>query len=250
MKSFKKILAVLVAAACIFAVIPTGTAQAKSKDSIPSKIRSYTGDTTYTQINLSGKKKVKSVSTSDKNMYAKITYQTYNNENGEVSENSCELTTFCKKDGTYTVTLTFSDKSKSKITVYNYPSSIKSVKIDGKEQTLNATTASKCKVNVELEKGNTLEKLEYSSNKRVDSDNGYTTEEKLKTFKNGESIPLNQTPYAYKSEYSYSYEGYAYESTYNSEGLFASTYVVITYTDKYTKQKETESRYIASVIVP
>ena len=165
-------------------------------------------------------------------------------------ENSYTLTTLCDKDGKYTVTLTLSDKSTAKITIYNYPSPVFTVKVNGKEQYLSRTSAKECKVSVDVEKGYTIKKLEYAVAKKVKNEYGYSTEESYKTFKSGGTIPINKLPWTYKNEYKSEYDSYSTESIYESEDLFAYTYVKITYKDKYTNEELTTSYGVASVLVP
>ena len=144
---------------------------------------------------------------------------------------------------------TYCNNSKKKATVYNYPSPVKFVKINGKNYgQLDRTNKKSCTVKVGLASGNTIKSLEYTYNEKVKTDDGYKTEEKTKKFKNGGTIKINQQQYVYKYSSSSSDENYSYKSENLSDSLYAYTHVIITYKDKYTKKTETYSTYIASVL--
>ena len=251
MKYIKRILAVLMAIACVIALIPATGAKAADNKGVPKKIRSYPGSSEYTNFQIDGKKTIKSVSTSSKNIIAKITGHSESKDNGEMTDNSYTLCTLADKEGKYTVTLKFSDKSKSEITVYDYPGPEVTVKINGKANGyLNRTSDKEAKVEVSIQKDYEIKKIEYSTAKTEKTESGSETKEVYKTFKSGDKIPINKKPWAYSYSYKSSYDGYSYESSNWNEELFAYTYVRITYKDKYTKENDYYYSTIASVLVP
>ncbi|MCR5686265.1 MAG: hypothetical protein K6G81_12780 [Lachnospiraceae bacterium] len=247
----KRILAALLAVVCVLSFVPAAAIKA-AETGVPKKARTYTGTVSYIDFSVKGKKTIKSVTTSDKkNFYAKASNYSYTEENGTVKENNFSLETYCEKDGEYTITIKFSDKSTAKIKVYNYAAPKIDVLVNGKKAFLKQTTDKECKVTASIEKGYTIKKLEYSYAKEKKSESGdITTETLYKAFKNGDKIPINKKPYTSKSEYSFGYDSYSSLSRYGVEDLFAYTSVQITYEDKYTKENEIYSTSVASVIVP
>ncbi len=251
MKRMKRLLFMvltLVVVALCMPVTPVKAAKDNTK-AFPTAIRSYPGSSSYTSFSLSGKKTIKSVKPSNSSMIVKVTDRNYYENNGTVDTNSYTIQTIADKAGKYILTVTLSDNSKKKITVYNYPSPIKFVKIDGKNYGyLERTKKKSCKIKVGLSSGYTIKSLQYTYNVKVKNESGYTTEERYKKFKNGGTIKINHQQSVYKYSSSSSDENYSYKSENSNDSLFAYTHVLITYKDKYTKKTETYSTYIASVL--
>lgn len=243
MKTMKKLLGGVLVFVMLLSLLPAPvTNAAKEKnDTIPTKVRSYTDSETSFDFMLKDGVTVKSVTSSNKKLLYKITH--YSITNDKTGENNYTITVLGLKNGTYTLTIKLSNKKSKKVTVYNYPSPLKMYKINGKKYGyLNNTNKKSAKVSVTLQKGYTLKKLQYNKTYKVKNDNGYSTDEKMITFKNGGTVKLNQLPYSYKSTYKYE----TMESENFSEGTSAYTYVCVTYKDKYTKGTETINIGIAN----
>ncbi|MBE5900918.1 MAG: hypothetical protein E7280_03325 [Lachnospiraceae bacterium] len=248
MKTIKKLLGGTLAVVMILSILPANIAKADGVSStIPSKVRSYTGSESSFSFKINGKEKVKSVKSNSTSLIVKLTSSNYSVSGDTVSNNDYTISMLGRKSGTYTVTVKFSNNATKKVTVYNYPSPIKSWKVGGKKNGyLSYTTKKTTTFRVTLAKGYTLKKLQYNKYVKQKNDNGYTSEQKYVTFKNGGKVKINTAPYQYKSTYS----SESYSSDYMSDSLIAHTYAVITYKDKYTKKNETINVGIASVICP
>ena len=244
MKSLKKFFCVVLFAAIAFVLSPQ--ARINAATNLPSKARAFTNMQSSISYDNPAGKRIKSVSSNSKNLIAKITNQAYvSNDNGKTTTtNTATISLYGLKDGKYTVTVNFTDNTKKKITVYSYPKPY-SIKVDGKDMSNILTNKSKIKVKVSMTKGNTLKDLKYSAEKKVKSDNEYTTNTVYTKFKNGQSIKVNKQP----NHYSSTYKNDSYEITHYSDGLFAYTRVLVSWKDKYTKQTETFDEMVTRSII-
>lgn len=215
--------------------VPGIKAAAASKDSVPTKVRVYSTEWESNSIKMELAEYgtyVDNLKTSSSNLIAKVT-NIYANKSENELRNEVTISTFAKKNGTYTVSFdlmnadgTKKASKKVKLYVYNWP--VKSVTINGKTMKSNIISAKSGKVKVKLTKGNTIKKLEYG----VYNKTGKMT---YKTFKNGAKIIFGNYPYLYNS--GNESEGYSYKSY--STSILASTNIRVTYKDKYTKKNET-----------
>ncbi len=246
MKKIKSIIGIFVMALFI-AMIPAAVTQAKELTSVPKKIRVYTGESPTTiNLKLRNGALIESVKSGNSKLYAKLTYTSYNKEDGSVTNNQNEVSFYSAKNGTYDVTFKLSDKTSVKAKVFCYANPLK-IKVNGKESTMGYTTSSKAKVNISFAKGNTRKKLEYSKEVKTKNGNSVNTSRKYKTFTNGQKITLNNQPSYYESSYKSEYSDYESRSLHNP--LLAYTYVRVTYKDKYTQQNEEYERMIAMKLV-
>ena len=258
MKNSKKILAAVLSLFMALALVPAIPAQAAASIEVNSKVRTYPNEegSIYVYIEGDSDTTLKSAKSSSKDLIAKVTDKS-EYESATSNNRSYSISTFSKKSGKYTVSLSFSDGSKKKVTVYNYPHPVKSVKIDGKN-ILENTNKSKAKVKVTMNKGAKLKKVEYSYSKKYSYEDGYYYEDYYKTFKNGGTIKINKqqgkSHSSYEDSYDYTDEETgkttttSYKSTNDSDYLLAYTYVRVTYTDKYTGEEDYYTTTVATVL--
>lgn len=258
MKHVKRICSVLLALVMMITIIPL-EANAATKDSIPTKVRLFSGvDESAISIELADEtQSISNIKTSNKNLVAMLTRSDYRFEkDGDVvsnSENKYAIGLRSKKDGKYTVSFDIIDKDKKKIatkkvTVFAYPTPLKSITMDGKQLKSNQLTGKSAKVKVTLTSGNTIKKLEYGVYQTTKKDNSTSSEIVYKTFKNNSKITFGTKAYTYSSDYSSEYSDSVYVSKYFNTGMSCPTYIRITYYDKYTKRNETFSEYFSKVI--
>ncbi|WP_167955852.1 hypothetical protein [Anaerosporobacter faecicola] len=259
MKKFNRTICYLLVCALILAFFPTTIkATETTKDNIPTKVRMYSGnyDDDVIKISLADTTQtITNIKTNSKNAVAKITSTNVRYQEGEDAEvkNEIGIGIYVKKKGTYTVSFDIVDADKKKVStkkvkVYAYGSVLKSISVGGKEKNSNVLTTKSGKVKVTLESGNKITKLEYGVYSKPTKDSSGTTKNELtyKTFKNGAKITYGTRPYYYGYEYDSEYNNYY--SNYMDTSMVAPTYIRITYTDKYTKQKETMTLYYYRVI--
>lgn len=197
------------------------------------------------QLGTNGKN-IKNIKTSSKNLKAKVTRLSLSS-----SSNSGYVGVYAKKTGKYTVSFDVynaQNKKIKKFTVkvnvteptFSNNSPFKSVTFDNKEYDYAKTVYNKnsVKVNVKMNKGYKLKKIEYSTySKPVAKTNSsysttYSNSEITKKVKNGKSIQLGHYGYYYGHDYSYAYGTYSYESYSRDGDIMAPTIVKITYLDK------------------
>ncbi len=242
MKKFSCMVLALLMLVTVFSV-PT-TASAAEKESVPQKVRIYSGSYDNYAISFdydNSGDQIKNLKTSSKNLVARQTRQESSSEDSYGSDNSATIGLYAKKEGKYTVSFDIYSKdgstkrSSQKVTVYaKNDSPIKSIKLDGKniweEQYTSAFTTKKSgKLSISMAKGYTLKKIQI----RTYDKNG---KEVVKTVKNNKKITLGQ--YSYSYTYSYESEYSSYWRSYWYKYLNAPTYIEITYKDKWTKQNE------------
>ena len=237
MKLFKQITcAVLTLCLCAgLLLIPSAPVSAATGPSAPKAVdvsyyKNYpmVNDSAISvQLGTNGKN-IKNIKTSSKNLKAKVTRLSLSS-----SSNSGYVGVYAKKTGKYTVSFvtepTFSNNSPFKSVTFN------NKEYDYAKAVYNKNSV---KVNVKMNKGYKLKKIEYSTySKPVAKTNSsysttYSNSEITKKVKNGKSIQLGHYGYYYGHDYSYAYGTYSYESYSRDGDIMAPTIVKITYLDK------------------
>ena len=218
MKLFKQITcAVLTLCLCAgLLLIPSAPVSAATGPSAPKAVdvsyyKNYpmVNDSAISvQLGTNGKN-IKNIKTSSKNLKAKVTRLSLSS-----SSNSGYVGVYAKKTGKYTVSFDVYNAQNKKIKKFTV------------------------KVNVKMNKGYKLKKIEYSTySKPVAKTNSsysttYSNSEITKKVKNGKSIQLGHYGYYYGHDYSYAYGTYSYESYSRDGDIMAPTIVKITYLDK------------------
>ena len=255
MKLFKQITcAVLTLCLCAgLLLIPSAPVSAATGPSAPKAVdvsyyKNYpmVNDSAISvQLGTNGKN-IKNIKTSSKDLKAKVTRLSLSS-----SSNSGYVGVYAKKTGKYTVSFDVynaQNKKIKKFTVkvnvteptFSNNSPFKSVTFNNKEYDYAKAVYNKnsVKVNVKMNKGYKLKKIEYStySTPVAKTNNSYSTtysnSEITKKVKNGKSIQLGHYGYYYGHDYSYAYGTYSYESYSRDGDIMAPTIVKITYLDK------------------
>ena len=161
---------------------------------------------------------------------------------GVLQENVYNIAVGTEKEGTYTVTYDIVEDGETvetkKLTVYAYPSPVKSFTTDA-ENNYYYGNAKKSKIKVALLPGNTIKKLEVGTYQKKTDKNGTTSSEIVyKSFKNGATVTLGTSNYYFKSQQGKRGSKDSYYSGSLSSSLLSRTIIRITYQDKYTKQTE------------
>ncbi len=262
MKLFKQIFCTVLTL-CLCAgllLVPSTPVSAATNPSAPKNVdvfyseRSpYDDNAISVQLGTNGKN-IKNVKTNNPNLKAKVTSLSIDS-----SQNSGYIGVYAKKTGTYKVSFDVYNAKNKKVkslsvkvrvlkpTVSNhYP--FKSITFDGKTyDSQNLYTKDSVKINVKMNKGYTLKKIEYRtfskpktaySTSNVKTISNAETAKSIKKIKNNMSFKLNLGHYANYSASSYAY--YNYESHSMSTAVLAPTTVVITY---QTKDKQTRTSY-------
>lgn len=172
-------------------------------------------------------------SSSKKNLIVRTTY--VNSESDYAG--SARISLYAKKKGKYKVSFDVVDRNNKVrnhhvVQVFAVPDAVNKVSIGGKsvydaENPVFGTMIfpkAAGKLKVKMAKGYSVKSIEVSTYDK--SGKGIT-----KAVKNGKKIKLGQYRYKYIS----SSNGPGYESW--SAGMFASTYIYITYIDKYTNEE-------------
>lgn len=193
-------------------------------------------------------KNIKNIKTNSKNLKAKLTSLNLN-----TTQNTGYIGVYAKKTGNYKVTFdVYNAKNKkvkslsvkvrvlSAVSSNNYP--FKSLTFDGKYYDYSTLyTKGSVKINVKMNKGYKLKKIEYRTYSKptvtysTSTSKSISNTEKTTKTANGKAIKLGR--YASYSGYSYVYEStyspdYNYESHNMYTSLLAPTTVTITYQDK------------------
>lgn len=248
MKGLKKI-AILLMALCLCTgmFLTTGTEVRAESKGIPKKIRiypRYTGG--WDRWNIPAGCTVKNIKTNSANLKAKLTYSESRKDSSE-STSSIGISFYAQKEGTYTLSFdVYNAKGKKvsteKIKVYvRSDSPVKSVSVTGLDAKTGYVAKKTGTLKVSMNPGYTLKKIEVGKNKVIKNGDNKHTEEVYTTVKNGSKITFNTTPYTYKYSYTSGSPSDAYYSYHkqSSKEAMATTYVRITYVDKYTKTEET-----------
>lgn len=244
-QKMKRLLACTLAFAMLMTLSVVTEAQADEKETYPKTFRLNTSDDiwnlpavtfTFDEYDMD----IANIKTSSPNLIAKRYYHYARSYEGGTPMNIIMMGFAAKKDGTYTVTYDIvKDKkvvSSEKMTVYAYPTPIKSMLLDGSSN-LTYKYKKQAKVKVELKAGNKIKKLEVGSYKETKPvPDMVRTELTYKTFKNGDTVKLSSVAMWESEENgdrkSDDYCGYLVSS------LYSQTPIKITYVDKYTKQEE------------
>lgn len=243
-QKMKRLLACTLALAMLMTLSVVTEAQADVKGTYPKTFRLNTSDIwNQQQVTLTFDEygmDIANIKTSSPNLIAKRCYHYANSYESSNPVNYSMMGFAAKKDGTYTVTYDIvKDKkvvSSEKMTVYAYPTPIKSMLLDGSSN-LTYKYKKQAKVKVELKAGNKIKKLEVGSYKETKPvPDMVRTELTYKTFKNGGTVKLSPVAMWESMEdgdrKSDDYCGYLVSS------LYSQTPIKITYVDKYTKQEE------------
>ncbi len=243
MKIFKRTVCLFLAfclCAGMLLLQPQSTVSAATTTTPNTKVLRMYPKTQYTSaihVNLPKGKVcyVKNIKVDKNGLIAKNTYYYTSTSSDEYAAPYASIGLYAKKEGKYTVSYNICDKAGKKlssgnVTVYvKNDSPFKSVKFAGKELT-NALTAKKSgKLSISMNKGYKLKKITVTTYNK-------SGQRVVKTMKNNGTLTLSQ--YAMVNDSSL-LDGTRYFYT----SFAASTIVIITYTDKYTKQ-DRESIYI------
>lgn len=247
MKNLKKLCSIIVAFAMILAVLPSVPAKAATKDKIPTKARLQGGSWDDSAIELEladSTQSIDKIKTNSKDLVAKLTGININSNGNEKDECKYKIGLYAKKNGTYKVTFDIVDQngdkvSSKEVTVYAYDSALKSVTVDGKIRSYSIVNKKSGKVKVVLQPGNKIKKVEYGYYKKTKNSSGYSSSIVYKEFKNGSKVNFTTQGYEYLSEYSNEYSDQKYYSKNFDKDIMATTWIKVTYVDKYTKQNET-----------
>ena len=248
-QTVKRLLACTLALSMLLVMPMVTTAKAEVKDDLPTKFRVYTSSTPWSRtlsLSLADKdKSIDNVKSSSKDLQVALVgiNKHYNSE--QLYNNTYRIGMIPFKNGTYTVSYDIIKNKKvvdkKKITVYAYPSPKGTLKVDGKYDDYYGTKT-KAKIEVTMEDGNVIKKLEVGTYKlKTDKNSGDKSSEMVyKTFKNGATVNLGKTGYYYEYKSGERFKD-EYASGSMDSSLNSDTMIRVTYIDKYTKQEETRT---------
>ncbi len=245
-QKMKRLLACTLAVMMLMSMSVVMEAQAAVKDNLPTKCRLYLYENfNYDTVELSlanADQSIENVKSKSKDLVAKLSSRSTIISDGVTEENLYNISFGTEKEGTYTVTYDIVENGETietkKLTVYAYPSPVKSFTTDA-ENNYYYGNAKKSKIKVALLPGNTIKKLEVGTYQKKTDKNGTTSSEMVyKSFKNGATVTLGTSNYYYKSQQGKRGSKDSYYSGSLSSSLLSRTIIRITYQDKYTKQTE------------
>lgn len=248
MKISKKITSILLALTFVIGLfaMPSNAVKAQSYGSVPKKVRIYSDSTYQTfSFDLGGYGySIKGLKSNSSKLKVKQTYQ--RTEQGtSTNQNYATITLLANKEGNYKVSFNIVDAAGKKVSAHTVKvyakndSVLKTLKV-GKNDVFSANNlnysllkGNSGKVKVAMSKGYKLKKIEYGVYDNNKSEYVYSTIKNNKKITYGKQV----------SEYSYSYESAysSYKYNYWSKSAMATTYIRITYIDKYTKTQDTIS---------
>ena len=258
MKILKKVSCFVLTLAMLATIVsvPDAAYAATTKDTVPAKIRIYSGVYDNSAISFdydNAGDQVKNVKTNSKNLIARQTRQESASEeyakDSDLSYNSAQIGLYAKKEGKYTVSFDVyssdgtTKRNSYKVTVFaKNDSPFTDIKYAGQSlfsynssysSSQEIVTKSSGKLSIKMAKGYKLKKIEVITRDKAGN-------EVVKVVKNNKKIKLGEYPYSYSYEYQSSYNP-QYWRSYWYKYMNASTRIQITYKDKWTKQEEVTS---------
>ena len=232
----------LLAALFLLTALTVVTALTVFADEIPTKVRAYPKQIgTFSLVLSNYGDRITNVKGTG--LKIKVTHEDYSSSN----ESNFRITFLAKKKGKFKITFDIVDKDgnkkdSKKVTVYSYPGSpIKSITYGGKSLFNYYEKYKKSgKLVVKMNSGYKLVKIELGTygDEQTTNTTSYSKtirrEATYKTIKNKSTITLSKKGYYYL----YDYKNASYYNHTKSDDVTATTYIRITYKDKYTKQED------------